>query len=444
MSELFYQLFELLATFVEGFVVLTVIGNMCEKRFSRLKNFFFTLLFTVVYTAIITYMNQLQLFSFATITVAILFSFAVNFILHKGNLPLRLCSTMITWFFLHSFEYVVTYSVVLSVSMKSSIAEGFRTVLMWGTSRILFILGGKLTEVILCIALRRLCSSIRKLGNKNLLMIFFVSLASFVALNILMGMIFTESLVVMQLATIFATFFIVVSIISIIVAISLNVRYEREKRETVLMAMTNTMMEKNFAELQHSQEAIRQQVHDFKNHIITIGGMIENDEGAKAYINELLSVSYSQAQFCNSGNKVIDSIVNCKITEAKNLGIPFDHRVILVTPLHLSSVDICAVLANQIDNALEACSRMSENENRFVRVEIWQKEAFVFFKVTNTCVDNPFGLGKQLRSTKNDPSGMHGFGIKNISRTVERYGGTLRNEYKNGCFTSVAMIPNNE
>lgn len=444
MSELFYQFFELFATFTEGFVILTIIGNMCEKRFSKQKNLVFVLLFTVTYTVIITLMNQIQMFSFATITVAIIYSLGVNFILCKGSLPLRFSSIMLTWFFMHSFEYIVTYSIVLLLSMKSSISDGFLVLLSGGVSRVIMIVVIKLVEVALCFGLRRLCKSYRKLGSKNLMMIFFVSLGSFVALNILMGMIFSESLIAMQIATIFATFFIVVSIISVVVAISVNTLYEKEKRETALMNMTNAMMEKNFAELQLSQTAIRQQVHDFKNHIRTIGGMIEKDEGAKAYIDELLSVSYSQAQFCNSGNKVIDSIVNCKITESENLGIPFEHRVTLMAPVHLSSVDICAVLANQIDNALEACSKMSEDDKRFVRAEVWQKEAFLFFRVINTCAENPFGAEKRLKSTKNDPSGMHGFGIKNISRTVENYGGTLKNEYKNGCFISVAMIPNNE
>lgn len=443
MSEL-YQFFELFATFAEGFIILTVIGNMCEKRYSKGRNLISTLLFTVVYTVIITIMNQVQLFTFATITVAILFSLGVNFILHKGNIPLRLSSTMLTWFFMHSFEYVITYSIVVFAGMRSSISEGFMLIFTGGTTRIVMIVGCKLTELVLCFALRRLCAGIRSLSNKNLMMIFFASLGSFVVMNVLMGLILSESLVVMQVTTIFATFFIVVSIVSTVVAISVNTRYEKEKRETALMAMTNTMMEKNFAELQNSQSAIRQQVHDFKNHIRTISGMIEKDEGAKAYIDELLSVSYEQAQFCNCGNKVIDSIINCKIMEAKPLDVPFEHRVILRTPLHLSSVDICAVLANQIDNAIEACSKVPEGEDRFVTTEIWQKESFVFFKVTNTCIENPFNARKELKSTKEDPSGMHGFGIKNISRTVERYGGTLKNEYKNGCFTSVAMIPNNE
>ncbi len=82
--------------------------------------------------------------------------------------------------------------------------------------------------------------------------------------------------------------------------------------------------------------------------------------------------------------------------------------------------------------------------NRFVKVEIWQKEAFIFFKVTNTTARNPFNDKHELISTKDARDGLHGLGIKNILKTVSKYGGTLKNDYINGQFISIAMVPNNE
>ena len=121
--------------------------------------------------------------------------------------------------------------------------------------------------------------------------------------------------------------------------------------------------------------------------------------------------------------------------------IPFEHHIVLGSPLHISSIDICAILANQIDNALVACAKIPVDKECFVKVVIWQKENFVFFKVTNTTHKNPFNDKHELISTKN---GLHGFGVKNISRTVSSYGGTLKSDYKDGKFISIAMIPNNE
>ena len=234
-----------------------------------------------------------------------------------------------------------------------------------------------------------------------------------------------------------------ISLITTIFAVTVKTKYEKEKREAELMEITNTMMKKNFAEMQNTHDTIRQQVHDFKNHIRTINGMLEKDTEAKAYTEQLLSVSYKQARLCNSGNSVIDSIINCKITEAELQNTQFSYNVALTSELNIASVDICAVLANQIDNALEACRKISDEKERFVKVKIFQKESFVFFKVENSCKKNPFNSKRELVSTKSDPSGLHGYGIKNIIKTAKSYNGTVKSDYSDGVFTSVAMILNN-
>lgn len=83
-------------------------------------------------------------------------------------------------------------------------------------------------------------------------------------------------------------------------------------------------------------------------------------------------------------------------------------------------------------------------KERFVKVEIWNKESFVFFKVTNTVFQNPFDNSHNLKTTKDNSDYMHGFGIKNIQETASKYGGTLKNDYSNNCFISLVMVSNNE
>ena len=258
------------------------------------------------------------------------------------------------------------------------------------------------------------------------------------------GIIISDYVAMMQMTSFFSILFIVVSLIATVFAVTVKTGYEKEKREAELMATTNSIMEKNFHQLEASHSTIRQQVHDFKNHLLTLRGMLEKDEKAKLYIDELLQASYDQAQYSLCGNAVIDSIINCKIVQAKRHNIEFFHRVVLSSELYISSVDICAVLANQIDNAIEACMKLSDNDEKKIKVEIWQKESFVFFKVINTCRENPFNSNNELVSTKNDPSGLHGYGIKNITKTTESYGGTMKSHYADGEFISVAMLPNNK
>ena len=205
------------------------------------------------------------------------------------------------------------------------------------------------------------------------------------------------------------------------------------------MSMANMMLEKNYIQMKESQDIIRKQVHDFKNHIRTLNGMLEDNSNAKEYTKELLSASYQQAQYCHSGNDIIDSIINCKMNEAAENNIEFIHKIHLNSQLYISFADICAILANQIDNAIEACVKIPNDKERFVKVEIWNKESFVFFKVTNTVFQNPFDNSHNLKTTKDNSDYMHGFGIKNIQETASKYGGTLKNDYSNNCFISVVL-----
>ena len=167
-------------------------------------------------------------------------------------------------------------------------------------------------------------------------------------------------------------------------------------------------------------------------------------ETAKKYTKELLETSYQQAQNCHSGNEIIDSIINCKMNEATNQNIEFNHKILLNTKLNISFVDICAILANQIDNALEACAKISIDKERSVKVQIWQKESFVFFKVINTVDKNPFDSLNNLKSTKDNSDTMHGLGIKNIRETAAKYDGFLKNNYIDGYFISLVMVSNHD
>jgi hypothetical protein len=442
--NLFYQLLELFATFTEGLLVLSVSSSMSGKKYKTKTHNIFILLFSVIYTVLITYMNTLQIFSFATITVAVLYSFAVLFIISSGKLLLKASATMLTFFFIHSLDYTLSYSLIMIMGKTFILSEGVELILNYGIPRVIFLLLVKSLQIVVFVLFKKLYANLKKLDNKNIFSLFLLSTTSFILIQVLTRLIMTDSVITIQIVAVFSFLFVVLSLISVIAAIYINSKYQREKRESELMLLSNAMMEKSFTELQRSQNAIHQQVHDFKNHIRTINGMINSDIAAKKYIEDLLSISYAQAQHCHCGNDVINSIINCKAADAKAQNIPFKHRINLTTPLYISSIDICAILANQIDNALEACSKIPTIEYRFVRVEIWQKENFIFFKVTNATIENPFNRKHELVSTKTDNDGLHGFGIKNITRTVSSYGGTLRNVYKDGSFTSIAMVPNNE
>ena len=442
--ELIYQFLELFATFVEGAVAVSVSTSLAGRKLSVKKNTLYVLLVSIIYTIFITLMNNWQVFSFVTIASAILFTFAAIFFTTKGKLLYKVCSTMITWFFINAADYIISYSLIMIIGKSLDISEGISLILVPGTTRMIYILINKFLQIAFFSAFHKMYSKLQLLNKKSILMLFLVTTLSYIVMSVLTNFILTDSLITLQIAVIFSLLFIVITIVISIISVAISSKYQNKKRENELIALTNTMMEKNYIEMKHTQDIIRKQVHDFKNHILTIDGMLSDNSNAKEYTKELLAASYQQAQNCHSGNEIIDSIINCKMNEAVNKNIQFNHKILLNTKLNISFIDICAILANQIDNALEACSKMAEDTKRSVKVEIWQKESFVFFKVINTVDKNPFDSLNNLKTTKDNSDYMHGFGIRNIKETAAKYDGSLKNDYIDNHFISLVMVSNHE
>lgn len=442
--NLFYLLIELFATVTEGAVVFSVSSSMSSKRYGKRKHMLLIIAATVIYTALITYLNHLNTFSFITIAVAIAFSFAVVSLLSSGSLLLKAASIMITWFFMHTLDYTLSYILIMVMGRSLDISKGVELILSLGTMRTVYLLILKTIQIVIFSVCAKLYPKLRLLDKRSLSLLLVITTFAYLIVSVLTSIIFNDSVLILQLAVIISHIFIIVSIVLSIFTVSFNARHQKSKRDIELMMMANTMMEKNFREQNNSQNIIRQQVHDFKNHIRTISGMSEVDSAVREYTDNLLAQSYEQVAMCHSGNDIIDSIINCKYADALKSGINFTHRISLSSKLNISSVDICAILANQLDNALEACEQIEDISKRYIKAEIYQKESFVFFKVINSCEKNPFDEKHELKSSKLSSSGIHGYGVKNIIETAQRNGGTVKNEYNNGEFVSVVMVLNNK
>lgn len=297
------------------------------------------------------------------------------------------------------------------------------------------LLGGVLLVVLAWLAIRR------SKAETNVLLVFFTLLYLFGAVlqvHVLSG---EENSA--QMVMLVSLLFGVVCAVFMVAGLLLNRRYEAESREWAFFDASNRMLEQNYRRLSEGQEEIARRAHDVTNHLQVLREMLEQPEGqasALAYLETLLDTPRVQSRRCRSGCNAVDAVINCKAEEAEALGIPFTFYTSISEALPLPPADICAVLANQLDNALEAALRVSEAEDRFVSVEIVQKERFVFFTVKNNASQDPFDSRGRLASKKQGSPGLHGLGIRNIRAVAERHDGNLANTFENGVFTSRAMM----
>lgn len=441
--SIFYQFMELSATFIEGGIVLSVAGSMAHRRYSGKKHLTLLLFFTVIYTVLISCFNTLQTFSFITIGAAVIYIFLAVTILSDGSVLLKATSVILTLFFMFSVDYLLSYSIIMMIGESVDVSRGLSLIIAPGLIRSLYLATDKLLQVVIFSLCRKLYPKLRLLNNKNLTLLLIITFLTFLVMQVLAGFVISDSVLIMQAAVIFAVFFIVLSLIATIFAISVSAKHQDEKRTVELMKLSGQMMEKNYQEIHSYHEIIRQQIHDFKNHLRAIDGMLDAGSNAKKYTQNLLASSYSYANECHCGNDIIDSVINCKEAEATAKNIKFEYRISLSDTLRMEPIDICAILANQIDNAIEACAKIENSNDRRITVSISQKEAFVLFKVINTVRENPFDRNNELPTSKNNEDGLHGFGIRIIRETAEKYNGAADNSYEDGCFISSVLIVDN-
>ena len=439
--EKLFIVFELLVSFVENLLIFGIITNIAGKKYVQPKQTVTVILFSLLLTGVVSFLNSFEIFSFLTIFIGFFLFILLSKFLASGTLLLRATACAVAFFFLHTIDYLTGFFTALILGSHTSINESFLSLSSPGITRIIYIILNKSIQVALFYSLSSLYCRIGNLSKKYLAAVLGITVTAYITMSILLNMIITDSLVVLQIAVILSWLFIMLCVVAAICSATISMRYQEQKKEAELIDLTNDLMTRNYQKLYDVQTKISQQVHDFTNHLKTIDRLIDNDKEAKQYVETLLQSPKQQVQQSQSGNRVIDAIINSKIEEAARKQVAFIYRVRLPYPnINISPVDICAVLSNQLDNAIEACEALPAVESRFMTLDIWKREAFVFFKVVNSTNRDKQDKNRIFVSTKSSRDGMHGLGLKNIKETTEKYGGSLEMTCENGYFTSIAML----
>lgn len=439
--NIWFAVFEFFASFVENLLIFAFISNIAEKKFTMVKQILIVVFLSCTLTGIVSLLNSIESFSFYTIFIGIFLFIALSKLVTKGGLLLRATACALAFFFLHAIDYVSGFSLAIFLRSSTNINDSFLSLMSPGRTRILFLIVNKFIQAALVFSLSHIYCKINILTSRHLATVLGITTVAYLTMSVLLNMIITDSLVVLQIAVVLSWLFIMICVIIAICTVTISTRYQAKKRETEMFELTNDLMTRNYQKLHEIQTRIAQQVHDFTNHLKILDQLINNDNEAKNYVESLLHSQKQQIRQSQCGNHVIDAIINSTIEESEQIGAIFTYRVRLPYPdVGISPVDICAVLSNQLSNAIEACAVLPNEENRYICLDIWQRESFLFFKVINRTNRDRSPNIQLLVSTKRNVDGIHGLGIRNIKETAEKYNGTLEISCENGCFTSIAML----
>ena len=207
-----------------------------------------------------------------------------------------------------------------------------------------------------------------------------------------------------------------------------------------IAAYQRELIETHYREVENMYRQIRGWRHDYRNHLQMMKVLAANGDmdALKAYLDELDTDLNTVDTVVKTGNPMADAILNSKISLARSRNIPTQVDAHIPVKLKMSELDLCCIIGNLFDNAMEASMALPE-EKRMIRVYMDMKGTQLYISFTNfTAAKKLNKVGKGFKTSKGEG---HGFGLVRMDDIVSRYDGYLSRNSEDGAFTTEILIP---
>lgn len=230
----------------------------------------------------------------------------------------------------------------------------------------------------------------------------------------------------------------------------MTILYAYQSRVCELMAESeivtmDSMLKSQYNQYRNYQESIdliNMKYHDLKHQIAGLRAETDIDKRTE-WLDAMEDDIRGFESVTNTGNKVLDTIIAGKIMHGHKYDIKFTCVIDgkLLEFMHVT--DICTIFGNAIDNAIENVVMIKDIEKRIIHVTVSAKNKFVLIQFQNYCEVKPNEDKRGIRlfeSSKADKRN-HGFGLKSIQYTVDKYDGTMKAGMNKDWFELTILIP---
>lgn len=212
-------------------------------------------------------------------------------------------------------------------------------------------------------------------------------------------------------------------------------REELRRMEDILQKQRNAYLSEKAA-----FAAIRQKHHDMKNYLLALRARQEGGPAQEQLAAEIEQLMRPLESTLNSGNEFLDVILAEKITLCQQKGIeltPFADGQKLA---FIEGLDLCVIVGNALDNAIEAVEGLPP-QRRVIHLKLCPVRGMILFTVQNYCDSQPQKDSRGFYRTSKSDTENHGYGLKGIAHTVEKYGGTVTASANDTTFSLSVLIP---
>lgn len=427
MHSLAWYFIEAFTSIFEIIIILTFLDGFLEKKeVAKIRKI------TVIIIAFIQLFivsSFLYNISNALIVNFLLVSIFISKMLFKGHLNTHIFTCVLLLAILVVTELASVSLLILSLDLE---AEIFRS------DPLFKLIAVTIKNILSFVAVKIICmykkSYVTETGRKYFFLLLAIPVISIVVAVIILDLVvkykITETLFVL-IAYICLMYVnaIVFSIYEMILE-QLENNYSYRLIEKQLELQLN-----HYNKLAENREVLSEVIHDFKNHLNCIYNLYKYDKKNELgnYIKNLINITDTE-KIIDTGNPVIDAVLSEKIDIADKMGIKFVRELYLPSNIEIKHTDLCIVLGNSLDNAIEACKRITDSSMpKEIKLSMNYRDKYMVIVVTNTCDKPPIKLGRFFKSSKPSPE-LHGLGLQSIDRTVKKYNGNMVIKYDNNIF----------
>lgn len=186
-------------------------------------------------------------------------------------------------------------------------------------------------------------------------------------------------------------------------------------------------------------ELINHKCHDLKHQVQAIRA-VKDEKERETYLEKIEKSVQIYSAIVRTGNEILDTILTEKSLICENSGIHINCVADGSLLAFMNPVDLYTLFGNALDNAIEAVRKLESKEKRVIDIMLYERQSFLMLQIVNPmCGEVKFEDGLLL--TTKAKNGYHGYGMKSMLHTIQKYEGHLTTEVKNGCFYFNVMLP---
>ncbi len=223
--------------------------------------------------------------------------------------------------------------------------------------------------------------------------------------------------------------------------ISEILEHSRKMKEAQILRQQSIGQVGLYNSMRENYNIQRQRTHEYKNQIVCMDMLMKKKDYSKLedYIGNISDKLDAQLDMVDTNNDVVNAILNAKYYEAIKNDVLFVLKINDLSDIKVSDEDIVTILSNLLDNAIEAAKQCNVGK-RTVKIKLLSEDDVLTIAVSNTYKTEPMLTEDgYIRTTKNNKE-EHGWGIRNIVATLEKYDAEYIIDYKNGEFVFSIMM----